>query len=115
MKKFKYSSIFSSTVKPVVSEEKDKYLSLASMVDLEKFIPKVDSEKEVDLLPVAFNAFVANRVNKNGDVIDTATSVAVYESFINKPINIEHNRDYPRWSFVESNQSRPSRLYRRFG
>ena len=93
MKKFKYSSIFSSTVKPVVSEEKDKYLSLASMVDLEKFIPKVDSEKEVDLLPVAFNAFVANRVNKNGDVIDTATSVAVYESFINKPINIEHNRD----------------------
>ena len=37
--------------------------------------------------------FVANRVNKNGDVIDTDTSVAVYESFINKPINIEHNRD----------------------
>ncbi len=93
MKKFKYSSIFSSTVKPVVSEDKDKYLSLASMVDLEKFIPKVDSEKEVDLLPVAFNAFVANRVNKNGDVIDTNTSIAVYESFINKPINIEHNRD----------------------
>ena len=57
MKKFKYSSIFSSTVRPVVSEDKDKYLSLASMVDLEEFIPKVDSEKEVDLLPVAFNAF----------------------------------------------------------
>jgi hypothetical protein len=93
MKKFKYSSVFSSTVRPVVSEDKDKYLSLASMVDLEEFIPKVDSEKEVDLLPVAFNAFVANRVNKNGDVIDTDTSVAVYESFINKPINIEHNRD----------------------
>ena len=93
MKKFKYSSIFSSTVKPVVSEEKDKYLSLASAVDLEEFIPKVDAEKEVDLLPVAFNAFVANRVNKNGDVIDTDTSIAIHESFINKPINIEHNRD----------------------
>jgi hypothetical protein len=93
MKNFKYTSIFSSTVKPIVSEDKDKYLSLASMVDLEKFIPEVDAEKEVDLLPIAFNAFVANRVNKNGDVIDTGTSLAVYKSFINKPMNVEHNRD----------------------
>jgi hypothetical protein len=93
MKNFKYTSIFSSTVKPIVSEDKDKYLSLASMVDLEKFIPDVDTEKEVDLLPIAFNSFVANRVNKNGDVIDTETSIAVYKSFINKPMNVEHNRD----------------------
>jgi len=93
MKNFKYTSIFSSTVKPIVSEDKDKYLSLASMVDLEKFIPDVNIEKEVDLLPIAFNSFVANRVNKNGDVIDTDTSIAVYKSFINKPMNVEHNRD----------------------
>jgi hypothetical protein len=92
MKKHKYTTTFSSVVKPVVSEEKDKYLALASMVELEKFLPQVDVEKNVDLLPVAFNAFVANRVNKNGDVVDTDTAIAMYENFINKPINIEHNR-----------------------
>ena len=92
MKNHKYTTTFSSVVKPVVSEDKDKYLSLASMVELEKFLPDVDIEKNVDLLPVAFNAFVANRVNKNGDVVDTETAVAMYDNFINKPINIEHNR-----------------------
>ena len=92
MKNHKYTTTFSSVVKPVVSEEKDKYLALASMVELEKFLPNVDVEKNVDLLPVAFNAFVANRVNKNGDVVDTDTAVAMYDNFVNKPINIEHNR-----------------------
>ena len=92
MKTHTYTTTFSSIVKPVVSEEKDKYLALASMVELEKFLPEVDIEKNVDLLPVAFNAFVANRVNKNGDVVDTDTAVAMYENFVNKPINIEHNR-----------------------
>ena len=92
MKNHKYTTTFSSVIKPVVSEEKDKYLALASMVELEKFLPDVDVEKNVDLLPVAFNAFVANRVNKNGDVVDTETAVAMYENFVNKPINIEHNR-----------------------
>jgi hypothetical protein len=62
------------------------------MVELEKFLPDVDVEKNIDLLPVAFNAFVANRVNRNGDVVDTETAVAMHDSFINKPINIEHNR-----------------------
>lgn len=91
--KTKYKTIFSSEVRPIVSEEKDKYLALASLVDLEKFFPEVDTEKDIDLLPVAFNAFVANRVNKNGDVIDTGTALSMYRNFKNKPINIEHNRD----------------------
>ena len=90
MKKPKYTTTFSSVIKPVVSEEKDKYLALASMVELEKFLPQVDVEKNVDLLPVAFNAFVANRVNKNGDVVDTDTAIAMHDNFVNKPINIEH-------------------------
>ena len=92
MKNWKYTTTFSSVIKPVVSEDKDKYLALASMVELEKFLPEVDVEKNVDLLPVAFNAFVANRVNKNGDVVDTETAIAMYDNFKNKPINIEHNR-----------------------
>ena len=89
MKNWKYTTTFSSVIKPVVSEEKDKYLALASMVELEKFLPDVDLEKNVDLLPVAFNAFVANRVNKNGDVVDTDTAIAMYDNFKNKPINIK--------------------------
>ena len=89
----KYTTIFSSELKPVISEERDKYLALASAVEVAQFLPEIDAEKNVDLLPVAFNAFVANRVNKNGDVVDTDTAMAFYNDFKNKPINIEHNRD----------------------
>ena len=93
MKEHKFTSIFSSEIKPLVSEEKDKYLAMASLVEVGEFVPDVDTKKNVDLLPVAFNACVINRVNKNGDVVDTPTAIAMYKDFINKPINIEHNRD----------------------
>ena len=93
MKEFKYTTSFSSTLKPLVSEEKDKYLAMASLMEVADFIPDVDTNKDVDLLPIAFNACVANRVNKNGDVIDSVTATKIYKNFINKPINIEHNRD----------------------
>ena len=93
MKTFKYKTTFSSSIRPMVSEEKDKHLALASLVDVGNFLPEVDAENNMDLLPIAFNAFVVNRVNKNGDVIDTDTALATYKSFANKPINIEHNRD----------------------
>ena len=93
MKDFKYKTIFSSTIRPLIPEEKDKYLALASLADIGDFIPDIDTNENVDLLPIAFNACVVNRVNKNGDVIDTETAAKIYENFINKPINIEHNRD----------------------
>lgn len=90
---FEYTTIFSSTVKPLVSEEKDKYLALASLMEVGELIPEINVEKNVDLLPIAFNACVANRVNKNHDVVDTQTALAMADYFINKPINIEHNRE----------------------
>lgn len=90
---YNYTTLFSSILKPLVSEEKDKYLALASLMQVGNFIPDINTEKNVDLLPVAFNAAVVNRVNKNGDVIDTETAIASYKDFINKPINIEHNRE----------------------
>jgi len=94
MKKYKFSSIFANLkLRPIVSEEKDKYLSVASLEKLRKFIPNIDIENNIDLLPVAFDACVVNRVNKNGDVIDTATAAKIAKNFINKPINIEHNRN----------------------
>lgn len=89
---FKYTASFSSVIRPIVSEEKDKYLAIASLADLGKFIPNIDADSNIDLLPVAFNAFVVNRANKNGDVIDGPTTLATYENFINKPINVEHER-----------------------
>ena len=92
MKEFKYKTIFSSEIKPLVSEERDKQLALASILDVSDFLPNLDTDKNIDLLPIAFNACVANRVNKNDDVVDTDTAVSMAEYFINKPINIEHDR-----------------------
>jgi hypothetical protein len=90
---FQYTTTFANLqVKPVVSEEKDKYLSLASIDSLKKFLPEIDTEKNIDLLPIAFDACVINRVNKNGDVVDSLTAQEMLKNFINKPINIEHDR-----------------------
>ena len=91
--KFKFESIFANIkIRPVVSEEKDKYLSVASLDKLRKFLPDINTEDNIDLLPVAFDACVVNRVNKNGDVIDGETAAKIAKNFVNKPINIEHNR-----------------------
>jgi len=93
MKKNKFESIFANIkIRPVVSEEKDKYLSVASLDKLRKFLPDINTDDNVDLLPVAFDACVVNRVNKNGDVIDGETAAKIAKNFVNKPINIEHNR-----------------------
>ena len=90
---FKYTTTFANLqIKPVVSEEKDKYLSLASVANLKKFLPDIDTDKNIDLLPIAFDACVVNRVNKNGDVINSTTAAEILKNFINKPINIEHDR-----------------------
>ena len=90
---FKYTTTFANLqIKPVVSEEKDKYLSLASISNLKKFLPDIDTDKNIDLLPIAFDACVVNRVNKNGDVINSTTAAEILKNFINKPINIEHDR-----------------------
>ena len=87
MKEFKFTTIFSSEVKPLVSEEKDAYLALAALSNIGDLVPEIDTDKNVDLLPVAFNAFVANRVNKNHDVINTQAALSIANHFINKPIN----------------------------
>ena len=89
---FKYKTSFSAVVRSLVAEEKAMYLSLASLANIGDFIPDVDTDKDFDLLPIAFNSFVANRINKNGDVVDTETALSIAEHFVNKPINIEHDR-----------------------
>ena len=93
-KQTKFLSTFANIkIRPVVSEEKDKYLSVASLEKLKKFLPDINTEDNIDLLPVAFDACVVNRVNKNGDVIDGETAAKISKNFVNKPINVEHNRN----------------------
>lgn len=90
---YDYESIFSNIeVKPLVPVEKDEYLALASMEKIGKLIPDIDINDNIDLLPIAFNACVVNRVNRNGDVVDSKTAVAMAKNFLNKQINIEHDR-----------------------
>ena len=90
---FKYNISFSNIrLKPMVSKEKDKYLSLASINELKKFVPNIDTDKNIDLLPIAFDACVVNRVNKNGDVVDASVAKQILNNFVNKPINVEHDR-----------------------
>ena len=92
--KTKFLTTFANIkIRPVVSEDKDKYLSVASLEKLKKFLPDINTEDNIDLLPVAFDACVVNRVNKNGDVIDGETAAKIAKNFVNKPINVEHNRN----------------------
>jgi len=105
--KYKFESIFANIkIRPVVSEEKDKYLSVASLDKLRKFLPEINTDDNVDLLPVAFDACVVNRVNKNGDVIDSETAAKIAKNFVNKPINIEHNRGQIIGCIVSANFSK---------
>ncbi len=90
--KSKFSTIFTSiAVKCITDKEKDELLALASLEQLRRFIPDAANVND-GFLPIAFNAFTPNRINKNDDVIDTKTAIAIYKKFINTPINIEHKR-----------------------
>ncbi len=84
-------SIFGCTIKPVVSKEIDKHLSLASLANLKGLVP--DGINENDFLGISCNICVANRYNRNDDGIDGKTAKAIAASFVNKPINIEHDRN----------------------
>lgn len=79
-------------IKAAISKELDKHLSLASLASIKTFLPDIDPEVNYDLLPISFNAAVVNRINRNDDGIDTQTALDIYKTFINKPIDVEHNR-----------------------
>lgn len=92
---FKYTSKFQSSVKASCAEGSCQRwgISEASLDNLRPLLPpEVDLSKNIDLLGVAFNGAVVNRFNKNGDGIDTDTAIAIKDYFINKPTNIEHNK-----------------------
>ena len=93
MNQFKYTAKFNNTVS-ASAEMGGMNISKASLEPLRKLIPEtVDLDRNIDLIGVAFNAAVVNRFNKNGDGIDTNSAVKIKDYFINKPTNIEHQKD----------------------
>ena len=81
-----------SQVTKIVSQEKDKYLSKASLDKLKFLFPNIDLENDFDLLPVAFNAAVINKNNKNGDLISVDPDGGPYIC-VNRVITID-KKDY---------------------
>jgi hypothetical protein len=93
---FEYRSSFENAVAASCIEGSCKPFGItqASLDHLRPLIPdEVDLTKNIDLLGVAFNAAVINKFNKNGDGIDTRTAIAIKDYFINKPTNIEHQKE----------------------
>ena len=93
-KPYKYTTTFKQEILAASEIESGEWkLSEASLDKLKPLIPTdIDFEKNIDLLGVAFNAAVVNRFNKNDDGIDTTTALAIKDYFVNKPTNIEHQK-----------------------
>ena len=75
-----------------ISDERFK-VSKASLEELKKLSPKIDFEDNPDLLGVSFNLAVPNMINNNGDGISGATASKIAKRFVNKYLNIEHNKE----------------------
>lgn len=85
---------FKFPVKVLIPKDKDPILAKASLKKLEGLIPEdVRGEKNIDLLPVVFNLAVVGVANLNDDLIDRQTAIDIYEFFVHRPFNIEHERE----------------------
>lgn len=72
---------------------KDFQVSKASLDELKKLSPNINLDDNPDLLGVSFNLAVPNMINHNGDGISGATAAKIAKRFMNKYLNIEHNKD----------------------
>lgn len=107
---FKYKTSFAGKIRALPSE--DGKVATASLSELAKWLPNVDTSVNTDLLPVSFDAAVANRANKNGDIMDTEVALRTIKSFVNKFINLSHNRKLVRgvilnYGFSEFGTNKP--------
>lgn len=80
-------------VKTFVPKANELKIAKAGIDSLKPFVDSsIDLEKNYDMVGVAFNAFVVNMANKNGQVISTDVALSCVENFKFKPMNIEHKR-----------------------
>ena len=91
---FPFETIFAcGPVKTFVPKSEQINFAKASIDSLKPFVDSsIDLEKNYDMLGVAFNAFVVNMANKNGQVISTDVALSSVDNFKFKPMNIEHKR-----------------------
>lgn len=65
----------------------------ASLDKLQSFLPDIDYSENVDLVPMACDAFVANLRNKNNQIIGTEKALEIADGFKFKFIDVEHDRE----------------------
>jgi len=97
-KDFRFHTKFSSEI-TATKVEKEEALSLlrrseANIKNLSSLLPAIDADENPDLLAISCNAAVVNLINGNDDGILTDTALAVTPKFKNKPINVEHMRNW---------------------
>lgn len=95
MREFKYKTSFSSRIKVITPSDEDKYLAVASLKSLKSLIPAdADPDDDFDLVYFAGNAAVGGMINLNDDGITNETAVDIASRFVNRFVDIEHNRFY---------------------
>lgn len=93
MKEFKYKAVFASKINPLVSEEADKYISLAAKNNFSKYLPKeINIEEKIDFLPFAAEGFIANKLNLNHDGVTTEEALRIADLVPFSILDSEHNR-----------------------
>ena len=88
---YKYHTEFESTAHFSISEDYDSFLSLASLKNLQPFLPiEIDLEQNPEVIVWAAAGATVNRVNRNGVGVDTANAIPMAKNFLYKPVDIEH-------------------------
>lgn len=93
-KEFKFRTLFKDIrICAASSDESDRLISRASLSDIAKLkLPdSLKLDENLDLIAVVYNACVVNRLNKNGEAIDTTAAKVINGLFLHKYQNIEHN------------------------
>lgn len=92
--KYKYSVAFTSILTPILPEEANKYLSLASQQDFKKYLPQnIDFSEKVDFLGICGEAFVVNELNANDDGVKTKEGLRIADLFPYSFIDVNHSRN----------------------
>ena len=90
---YPYKTSFSAQIKPLVSEELDKYLAIASKQSAANFLPKgVDFNKRFDFLGFYGDAFTANKINLNDDGVGTEQAIQLAELYPFSLVDVNHTR-----------------------
>lgn len=93
MKEFKYKLSLATKITPLIQEDTDKYLSLASKSKLKDFLPSnIDLDKKIDFLGFSGEFCTVNRLNSNADAIMTKEALEVCKLLPISFLDVEHSR-----------------------